>query len=143
MDKSDNMKIALRFYVFVGVLVGVLVSAAAVADLVPLNSTELASHVGGQVWLAEAGIEAGIGSKAINGRGLPVERADAQFGSGQVIAGFMAPQVNEQVTEKRAGITLDIYLQLSIGELRWTDPDGVGPNGQAGFVSLTNIKIGG
>ena len=139
MDKSDNMKIALRFYVFVGVLVGVLVSAAAVADLVPLNSTELASHVGGQVWLAEAGID----SKAINGRGLPVERADAQFGSGQVIAGFMAPQVNEQVTEKRAGITLDIYLQLSIGELRWTDPDGVGPNGQAGFVSLTNIKIGG
>ena len=133
------MKIALRFYVFVGVLVGVLVSAAAVADLVPLNSTELASHVGGQVWLAEAG----IGSTAINGRGLPVERADAQFGSGQFIAGFMAPQANEQVTDKRAGITLDIYLQLSIGELRWTDPDGVGPNGQAGFVSLTNIKIGG
>ncbi len=42
-----------------------------------------------------------------------------------------------------AGITMDIYLDMHISEIRWVDADGAGPNGTQGSVSLSNFSMGG
>ena len=58
------------------------------------------------------------------------------------------PQLNALTSmiaaqKNSAGITMDIYLDMHIAEIRWVDADGGGPNGTQGSVSLSNVYIGG
>ncbi len=45
-------------------------------------------------------------------------------------------------TPTRAGITMDINLQIRIDEIRWVDSDGAGPNGSQGAVVLKGFTVG-
>ena len=120
------MKITLRFCL----LINALVASVAMAEMEPLNVAELASHVGGQVWQAE--------ETAVKQRSFSVIDS-----GGQIVAPrLVSTQLNDQAARPSAGITMDINLQLYIEELRWTDPDGIGPNGRSGSVSLQGISVG-
>jgi hypothetical protein len=96
------------------------------SELQELEDSQLATYLGQAVIKEDA-----------NNQPLLLAEQDNNVSQAQLLPSFKTTKNHS------AGITMDIFLDMHIAEIRWVDVDGAGTNGTQGSVTLSNVYIGG